>query len=135
MDYRYQYKGSSRPSSTIDIYIDKLDGPNGVCKRRMITKRFSGYRYIEKIIIIDKDFWDGSDFYKRQEIVFHELGHCDLDLGHIDDRLHIMNSSVMQIDTSSRWEEFIFDFFTKNAKVISEHADKLLYKEGEIRCK
>ena len=36
-------------------------------------------------IIIDGSFWNRSDHYSREFIVFHELGHCVLGRSHLDD--------------------------------------------------
>lgn len=110
--YKYEYLGTGKPESTIDIYIGDLDGQNGVCRYREIKKRYSGYKYVEKQIIIKREYWENANYYQRQEIVFHELGHCDLGIiGHIDDGPHIMNSSVLQFDTSGQWEDLVFDLF------------------------
>jgi len=35
-------------------------------------------------IIIDKERWDLSNHYEREFIVFHELGHCYLQRGHLN---------------------------------------------------
>lgn len=39
-----------------------------------------------KTINIDKSFWDKSTSNEREEVVYHELGHCAMGLKH-DDRL------------------------------------------------
>lgn len=37
------------------------------------------------IVIVDKLYWDSADDLEREFLVFHELGHCALKLGHLDD--------------------------------------------------
>lgn len=37
------------------------------------------------VVIIDKFYWDTADDLEREFLVFHELGHCALKLGHLDD--------------------------------------------------
>lgn len=37
------------------------------------------------IVIVDKFYWDDADDLEREFLVFHELGHCALKRGHIDD--------------------------------------------------
>jgi hypothetical protein len=37
------------------------------------------------IVIVDKFYWDDADELEREFLVFHELGHCALKRGHIDD--------------------------------------------------
>ena len=36
-------------------------------------------------VIVDKFYWDDADDLEREFLVFHELGHCALNRGHIDD--------------------------------------------------
>jgi len=35
-------------------------------------------------ILISKEVWKGLSPDQKEELVFHELGHCELNLGHID---------------------------------------------------
>lgn len=37
------------------------------------------------VVIIDKFYWDDADDLEREFLVFHELGHCAIFRGHIDD--------------------------------------------------
>ncbi len=37
-----------------------------------------------KEIIIDRGYWDGLSEIDREFLIFHELGHCYLDRGHLD---------------------------------------------------
>ena len=37
------------------------------------------------VVIVDKFYWDGADDLEREFLIFHELGHCALDRGHLDD--------------------------------------------------
>lgn len=58
----------------IDIGYNKLDYPTvGVC-----IKYTNGYKEIQ----IDPDAWLEYDEYYREELIFHELGHCILDREH-----------------------------------------------------
>lgn len=42
-------------------------------------------------ILIDRAFWDRSSDSAREQVVFHELGHCLLQLGHNDNSISIDN--------------------------------------------
>lgn len=70
-------------------------------------------------IIIDKETWDYSDFYTRLVLVFHELGHCDLNyMFHVPDTL--MNSYLLHgvnDDNIDRYVKQLFDtdFMINNA--------------------
>jgi hypothetical protein len=35
-----------------------------------------------RYIVIDSEYWEKSDSYEREALVFHELGHCVLDKDH-----------------------------------------------------
>lgn len=37
-------------------------------------------------VIIDQSIWDESDAFYREFLVFHELGHCILNRGHLDSK-------------------------------------------------
>lgn len=37
------------------------------------------------VVIVDKFYWDGANDLEREFLIFHELGHCALNRGHIDD--------------------------------------------------
>ena len=39
------------------------------------------------LIYLDPDFWDNSYDWKREQLMFHELGHCILDRPHTDQKL------------------------------------------------
>ena len=41
----------------------------------------------EKHITIDKEYWITMDNMRQQQVMFHELGHCVLMLGHTNDVL------------------------------------------------
>ena len=51
-------------------------------------------------VIIDKVYWDKANDLQREFVVFHELGHCALNRGHLDDAdnqgncISIMNSGT-----------------------------------------
>lgn len=38
----------------------------------------------DKSIVIDPTYWSIASLYAREEVVYHELGHCAMNLGHID---------------------------------------------------
>lgn len=51
------------------------------------------------LITISQEWWSKLDVYSREEIVFHEMGHCVLNRGHRSDEnnrlaLSIMNPSI-----------------------------------------
>lgn len=64
-------------SYDIPIQFAKLSGINvAVC-----TRWSSGYRQIE----VDPDFWYSHSYTEQKEVIYHELGHCDLNRDHVTD--------------------------------------------------
>lgn len=70
-----------RKSSTIRTPISLADlSPKvaGVCRKTMINK-IPVYSYVE----INRDYWFKISELQRTNLVFHELGHCALNRGHV----------------------------------------------------
>ena len=73
---------------------------------------------------IDRSITLRSDFFDHRSIAFkalvwHELGHCLLDLDHIDgEDNHIMNSNMPNVKTlQSSWSSFVKDLFESKVKL------------------
>ena len=58
--------------------IQKIEGSAGKC--------FYG-SHATPNVIIDIDYWNNADEMNRELMVFHELGHCYLQRGHMEDRM------------------------------------------------
>jgi hypothetical protein len=68
------------------------------------------YGNLREIRLQDKMYFPESIDFKF--LVWHELGHCLMDLPHIDNRPHIMNSVTMPQDKIvQQWVYLIRDFF------------------------
>ncbi len=95
-----------------DNSIEKIEGfleflPKesnlGVCK---------SYTDGSSEIIIDKPYWRVSTNLQREHIMFHELGHCFLNLGHDDskddngDCVSIMASTIGGGDCLTNYNQF-----------------------------
>jgi hypothetical protein len=52
-------------------------------------------------IMIDREFWDSSDNYGREELLFHELGHCLLKRDHCNLYVNRRPVSIMNEYTGS----------------------------------
>ena len=78
----YTYHKGRAPDYEIHMGFANLSGDNiGLCMRWT-----DGYRQI----LIDKEYWDNSNESLRVSLVFHELGHCDLNREHSSDPNSIM---------------------------------------------
>ena len=62
-------------TNTSVIFSTRNEGIAGTCTI------YTNYRIIE----IDKEYWENSTDTYRLELLAHEFGHCDYDLGHDDD--------------------------------------------------
>lgn len=47
--------------------------------------------HTRRTIYIDKRFWEDASDVQKKQLVFHELTHCYLNFGHIEDDKHYMN--------------------------------------------
>lgn len=103
------YKGSAL---SYDIPIQFTDLPRytvGLC-----TRWSNGYRQIQ----IDTGYWDQLDEGARQEVITHELGHCDLNLNHTpseNPQTHIMDPYVFSFNnyTSAQITSMLNDLFNR----------------------
>lgn len=64
------------------------------------------------LVVIDLEFWEGAELMERENLMFHELGHCVLNKDHNDELTNgfpssIMNSCLMD----SRMYELNRDFY------------------------
>jgi hypothetical protein len=79
------------------------------------------YSDIYREIELDKDIWPGLDYLQREQLIFHELGHCTLDIDHDNTSLEggcpasIMYYKLMpQICYKKYREYYIEELCTKN---------------------
>jgi hypothetical protein len=81
-----RYKGSE--IRNMDIVFKDQEPPRvGICK----------YRGASRIIEIDPGYWERTSDYTKENLIFHELGHCDLGLGHTP-MYGIMYDSILHPD-------------------------------------
>ncbi len=73
-------------------------------------------------VVVEKFYWDSADDLEREVLIFHELGHCALDRGHLDDSdgqghcISIMTSGTGACDvvyTAATRDELIDELFTE----------------------
>lgn len=73
------------------IYTDpyrKDRAADGYCK----PKYDKNYNFVPGgLIIINKQLWQHLNKWERLELMFHEMGHCYLNLRHVTGKNHIMN--------------------------------------------
>lgn len=63
-------------TENIAVVFTNLDAPTiGVC-----TLNDFSFNFIQ----LDRRFWESSDEYEREQLIYHELGHCAMFLEHND---------------------------------------------------
>lgn len=60
--------------------------------------------YEGEVIILDSD-WNQSDDFSKRELIYHELGHCVLDLSHVKGE-DIMKSKGM-VSNKDNWDKLV----------------------------
>ena len=90
-EYKLSYQiETGRDVSHIPIHFDNNLGTlNGICRTRTIngvTRRF--------ILIAPKKYHDWN-YFQREEILFHEFGHCDLRLSHDNRTVTLDNGNII----------------------------------------
>jgi len=79
---------------------------------------------IPATILISRQYWEASSDLDREQLIFHELGHCVLGRDHNDEitvledgetvPLSLMNTYVIEEEHYTRYrEEYIRELFTK----------------------
>ena len=87
LQHRETYLGSSIPNFSITITFRRLPEPKaGYCRRP--SEGFA------RDIYIDPSYWASITENMRFNIIYHELGHCDLDVEHQDLVYGVMNRRV-----------------------------------------
>lgn len=54
-----------------------------------------------KTVTINKKYWDEYSYYGKEQLLFHEFGHCLMNLGH--DRTTVKNSDGLIVPKSFMW--------------------------------
>jgi hypothetical protein len=102
------------PSYVSAGFIDKIEGEESivaVCKSWT-----SGHREI----LIEKGYWNQLNDYGREELVFHELGHCVFNRGHD-------NSTYQDGCPASIMNEYVFG----ESQCYIDYRDDLITELGE----
>ena len=124
---------------TIPIYIKPIKHSSavGVCY---------GFRqlFIFQFIVLDEQYWEDSDFYDRESLLFHELGHCVYGLDH-DNKTYetfldnyrpksIMYPYVFN-DYKYHRDEYIDELFSKIETSSKEENASSFFSFSEQKCK
>lgn len=99
--YLARYYNAFADSVDINCYMREFEEPNQIVVKfgklddetiGTCGKNIFGYE-----ITIDKDSWEFSDEETRYQLMFHEAGHCMLNLEHSDNPRDIMYDSLVPL--------------------------------------
>jgi hypothetical protein len=90
--------------SKIKIRYKRLpEGIIGLCTSSAISATIS----------IDPEYWETANDEQRKQLMFHELGHCFLDLDHVEEKRHYMNAYVTDLTDLELMSQVNEDFRSK----------------------
>lgn len=80
---RFVAEGASR-GVILDFEALKISGHIRVITTQQVIGQCAHNDDEPNTVIIDKLYWDSANDMEREFLVFHELGHCALNRGHLD---------------------------------------------------
>lgn len=103
----------------IPMGFKKLDRPTvGVCYRWS-----SGYREIA----VDPDWWEKAEPASRQELLFHELGHCVLN------RQHSREVDKNKLPLSIMWPTVFSGYLLDNYEINFDRYIEELFADSKVK--
>ncbi len=82
LNYKQYHQGFRAANYHIEISFADLQPASRVGECTTVTRDHYGKKTTLKYIRIDIDAWDRNPTMWQENLIFHELGHCDLGLGH-----------------------------------------------------
>ncbi len=83
VDYKHRFERHYGKPVSVGINFGEMENAVGVCY------------YVTGNIEIDKDYWDSVGESAREELIFHELGHCVLNKEHNEYMMGDCPASIM----------------------------------------
>lgn len=92
-------------------------------------KNFIGVcHYYDNLIQINRKFWNKLSVEEKEQLIFHEAGHCTLNKLHDDSGTNIMNTAgFIQKDTYKRYYDYYIRYLFSNCK--KPKYQHFIYKE------
>lgn len=73
-----------------------------------------GYCQAPWTVAFKKAYWDAGSAADRMTLVYHELGHCALNLDHYDEGQDIMNTYLLPGDIADeKWDKLVNNMFKR----------------------
>lgn len=135
-----------RSIDDLELRFAKINSPNkgtsiaGYCQKS--TTYSQGLLETKVIktprIVINIDYWNTAEDYLKRKLIYHELGHCILNKGHIDNSAEIMYPYIGH--SSKTWQNEVAFLFkgisietsiAMNSIISNESVDVTINEEGE----
>ncbi len=98
-------------------FVDDVKGDDGTCSAVATCTAYpSGLREI----VIEKPYWDELGDYGKEELIFHELGHCAFDRGHDE-----------SVRDDGCYASIMNPYVFGDTLCYSDHRDELIIELGE----
>jgi hypothetical protein len=91
------------PNKIVIKYKKLPSGIIGLCTSSAVSATIS----------IDPEYWEMANENFKKQLMYHELGHCFLDLDHVEDKNHYMNAYVSEISNDELMRQVREDFRNK----------------------
>ena len=90
----FEYEAALR-NIPVDLARERIIGSIENISESNVVGQCSYGRYAHSHVVIDENFWSRANYFAREMIVFHELGHCFLFRDHREGRFE--NGSCISI--------------------------------------
>lgn len=101
-EYKLEHLGTKEVGYVINVRYSHLESPTvGLCVRPSIHS-------LPRIIKIDPTYWEKADDETRLNLIFHELGHCDLNCEHQEEVDGLMNEKIKRTRSSNNRIQQLF---------------------------
>jgi len=114
LKYKQTYGLEGFQSFPITIQFGELPpGKGGQCN--VVNTTVAGVKTVDRTITIDRYWWASINEAQKEILMFHELGHCDLDIRHhLDYGPNIMNTYILDYNIYlTRKEELLKNLFRR----------------------
>ena len=100
-------KGSNGLAVSLHLGDTNVDNRIGVCYKKEN----------QRSIVIDRSFWLTASAVKKTALMFHELAHCKLDLGHVEPGSGSLMEPVMPSESKLRssWDYLLDKLFKERS--------------------
>ncbi len=122
--YHVLHDGNQAYQITTDVTMGKIEQDDD---DSTITIGVCNYKPGNNYVVIDEEEWKDSPVMLREQLIFHELGHCELDRDHNNTRwrdyvpVSVMNEHQLYESVYSKYRDsYIYELFNPGQWPINE---------------